>query len=82
MGMGLRTPGPRAEGPPPGGAVAGGPLARGASTGGPLRGGAARWEREGEEGEKKGKGKLTSGLDDRWQPLTVIPPRARGGGRC
>jgi hypothetical protein len=35
-----------------------------------------------EEGEERGReGELTSWLDDRWQPLTGIPPRARGGGR-
>jgi hypothetical protein len=39
--------------------------------------GAARREREGEEGEKRGEGKLTSGLDERQQPLTEIQPRAR-----
>ena len=33
--------------------------------------------REEERGTKR---KLTSGLDDRRQPLTGIPPRARGGG--
>jgi hypothetical protein len=45
-----------------------------------VAGGATRRDREGEEGEKRGEGKLTSGLNDRWQPLTGIPPRARGGG--
>jgi hypothetical protein len=43
--------------------------------------GAASREREGEEGEKRGEGKLTSGLDERQQPLTGIQPRARRGGR-
>jgi hypothetical protein len=42
--------------------------------------GAARREWEGEEREKRGEGKLTSGLDDRRQPLTGIQPWARGGG--
>jgi hypothetical protein len=35
-----------------------------------------------ERGEERGReGELTSGLDDRQQPLTGIPPRARGDGR-
>jgi hypothetical protein len=42
--------------------------------------GVARREREGEEGEKRGEGKLTSRLDERQQPLTEIQPRARRGG--
>jgi hypothetical protein len=37
-------------------------------------------EREGEEGEKRGEGKLTMRLDDRRQPLIGIQPRARRGG--
>jgi hypothetical protein len=41
-----------------------------------------RREREGEEGEKRGERKLTSGLDERQQPLTGIQTRAwRGGER-
>jgi hypothetical protein len=44
-------------------------------------GGAIQGPHEGgrEEGEGK-RGDLTSRLDDRRQPLTGIPPRARGGG--
>jgi hypothetical protein len=39
------------------------------------------WRRE-RRGEERGiEGELTSGLDDRRQLLTGIPPRARGGGK-
>jgi hypothetical protein len=52
---------------------------RAGGAGGGAAGGAARREREGEEGKNRGEGKLTSGLDDRRQPLTGIQPRVRGG---
>jgi hypothetical protein len=39
-----------------------------------------RREREGEDEEKRGERKLTSGLDERQQPLIGIQPRARRGG--
>jgi hypothetical protein len=42
-----------------------------------TREGRARTERKGEEGEERGEGKLTSGLDGRQQLLTGIQPRAR-----
>jgi hypothetical protein len=66
----------RAGAAAPGGAVPG----RGLRRGGDRHGGAARREREGEEGEKRGEGKLTSELDERRQPLTRIQHRARRGG--
>jgi hypothetical protein len=50
---------------------------RGARSGGRREGGAG----EGGWRERRGEGELTSKLDDRWQPLTGIPPRARGDGR-
>jgi hypothetical protein len=37
--------------------------------------------REGEGEEREREGELTSRLDNRQQPLTGIPPRARGDGR-
>jgi hypothetical protein len=52
---------------------------QGRATWGPGRGArGGGWE----EGEERGReGELTSGLDDWRQPLTGIPPSARGGGR-
>jgi hypothetical protein len=57
------------------------PPVRGAASSGGTAEGAACREREGEDGEKRGERKLTSGLNNRWQPLTGIQPRARRGGR-
>jgi hypothetical protein len=39
--------------------------------------GGERGRKEGEERRGKGRGELTSGLDNRWQSLNRIPPRAR-----
>jgi hypothetical protein len=69
----------------PGGPHAGGRIGGAAEWGRGARGaggpGHARVREGGGRGEERAKeGKLTSRLDDRRQPLTRIPPRARGGG--
>jgi hypothetical protein len=88
---GVATPGQGCAGgrPPPGWpdrGLARGGLGRGARAGtdrGHSRGQTGMRAGEGgRRGDDRGReGELTSGLDDRWQPLTGIPPRARGGGR-